>query len=177
MEIDPRTNSSCQHYTTVKIWSQQRSQQRNLHMPTANSTQLWSLCCKSSKHFIKQMYRIPGSGKHINLWTDNIMKNAPLADHADISELRSWLERAGVKSLYELSKWNQRGEWEGWDLHGVPNRLAYQQSQLEDLLEDAAPVHRATKDSWGWGQTGVYTTAAGYSALQGSRNCSHTPAF
>ena len=75
------------------------------------------------------------------------MGNAPLEEHMDITELRTWLERAGVKHLYELSKWNQRGEWAGWDLHGVPDRLTYQQSQLEDHLLNAAPVHRAAKDS------------------------------
>jgi hypothetical protein len=87
------------------------------------------------------------------------------------------MERAGVNSLYDLSKWDQRGDWAGWDFHGVPARLSLQQSMLEDLLEDAAPVNRTMKDRWGWGQTGVYTTAAGYRALQASRNSSQTPAF
>eukprot|EP00253_Pinus_taeda_P013603 PITA_13603 len=94
-----------------------------------------------------------------------------------VSKDLSNLERAGVKSLYELSKWNQRGEWEGWDVHGVPNRLKYQQSLLEDRLEDASPVHRASKDCWGWGQSGIYSTVAGYSTLQGLKNSNHPPTF
>jgi hypothetical protein len=48
---------------------------------------------------------------------------------------------------------------------------------LEDLLEEAASVNRTMKDRWGWGQTGIYTTAAGYRALQAARNNSQTPAF
>jgi hypothetical protein len=48
---------------------------------------------------------------------------------------------------------------------------------LVDLLEDVAPVNRTMKDSWGWGQTGVYTTIAGYIVLQASRNNSQTSAF
>jgi hypothetical protein len=100
-----------------------------------------------------------------------------LAENVDIADLRDWLERAGVNRLYDLSKWDQHGDWEGWDFHGVPPRLSQQQSMLEDLLEDAAPVNRTMKDRWGWGQTGVYTTAAGYRALQTSRNSSQTPTF
>jgi len=31
--------------------------------------------------------------------------------------------------------------------------------------------------SWGWGQTGVYTPAEGYRALQGSKNSNQSPTF
>eukprot|EP00253_Pinus_taeda_P006725 PITA_06725 len=143
------------------------------HAPITKSTQLWNLCCKSSQHFKNHLYRIPGSGKHINIWKDSIMMNTPLAEKTDITELRNWLERAGVKRLYDLSKWNQHGEWEGWDLFGVPKRLKNQQSSLEEYLEDAAPVHRDTEDCWGWGQAGVYSTTEGYRVLQGKRNSNH----
>jgi len=38
-------------------------------------------------------------------------------------------------------------------------------------------ITRSMKDSWGWGQSGVYTTAAGYRALQASRISRQTPTF
>eukprot|EP00253_Pinus_taeda_P004415 PITA_04415 len=146
----------------------------NLTLPsTTKSTQLWNLCCKRSQHFKNHLYRIPGSSKHINVWTDSIMMNSPLADKTDITEIRSWLERAGVKRLYDLAKWNKHGEWEGWDLYGVPIRLETQLSLLEEYLEDATPVHRDAKDSWGWGQAGVYSTTEGYRVLQGKKNSNH----
>jgi hypothetical protein len=144
---------------------------------SVNCTQIWKLCCKSSSFFKKSAYRMPGNDKRTLLWQDSIMGKEPLAENENIAELRDWLERAGINNLYDLSKWDQRGEWAGWDFHGIPARLALQQSTLEDLLEDAAPVNRSMKDRWGWGKTGVYTTAEGYNLLQASRNNSQTPAF
>jgi exonuclease III len=144
---------------------------------SANCTHMWKLCCKSSKFFKNLVYRIPGNGKRTSIWMESIMGREPLAENDEIADLRDWLERAGVIRLYDLSKWDHRGDWAGWDFHGVPPRLSQQQSILVDLLEDVAPVNRTTKDRWGWGQTGVYTSAAGYRALQASRNISHTPAF
>jgi len=105
------------------------------------------------------------------------MGREPLAENGEITDLRNWLERVGVNSLYDLSKWDHRGDWAGWDFLGVPPRLSQQQSTLVDLLEEASPVNRFIKDRWGWGKTGVYTTTTGYRALQVTRNTSHTPAF
>eukprot|EP00253_Pinus_taeda_P027254 PITA_27254 len=164
------------HSVSNTLWSKygiSKDLSNVTHTSITKSTQLWNLCCKSSQHFKNHLYRIPGSGKHINIWTESIMMNTPLADKTDITELRNWLERAGVKRLYDLSKWNQHDEWEGWDLFGVPNRLKNQQSLLEEYLEDAAPVHRDAKDCWGWGQAGVYSTTKGYRVLQGKRNSNH----
>jgi hypothetical protein len=87
------------------------------------------------------------------------------------------LQRERVNILYDLSKWDEHGDWAGWDFHGVPAWLSLQLSTFEDLMEDAAPVNRTMKDSWGWDQIGVYTTAEGYRNLQASRNSSQTPAF
>eukprot|EP00253_Pinus_taeda_P033982 PITA_33982 len=86
-------------------------------------------------------------------------------------------QQAGVNTIYALSNWDHRGDWAGWDFRGVPARLSLEQTLLEDLLEEAAPINRSMKDSSGWGQSGVYTTAAGYRALQASRNSRQTPAF
>jgi ribonuclease HI/exonuclease III len=144
---------------------------------SVSCTQVWNLCCKSSNFFKKLLYRSPGNGKRTHLWLDRIMGREPLAENEDITDLRDWLQRAGVNRLYDLSKWDEHGDWAGWDFHGVPARLSQQLSTLEDMLEDAAPVNRTMKDSWGWGQTGVYTMAEGYRNLQASRNNSQTPAF
>eukprot|EP00253_Pinus_taeda_P034784 PITA_34784 len=123
------------------------------------------------------VYRIPGNGKCTHLWLDSIMGKEPLNNNEEITDLRDWLKQAGVNTIYELSKWDQCGDWAGWDFHGVPARFSLQQTLHEDLLEEAAPVNRSMKDSWRWGQSGVYTTVAGYRALQASRNSRQTPAF
>jgi hypothetical protein len=86
---------------------------------TTNCTQVWKLCCKSSNFFKKLVYRIPGNKKHTHLWIDSIMGREPLADNVDITDLRDWMEKAGVNNLYDLSKWDQHGDWVGWDFQGV----------------------------------------------------------
>eukprot|EP00253_Pinus_taeda_P019238 PITA_19238 len=144
---------------------------------TANSTQVWKLCCKSSKFFIKHVYKIPGNGKHTHLWNDRIMGKEPLRDNEEIGNLREWLKQAGVNTVFDLSKWDIRGDWDGWDFHGVPERLTHQQTLIEEMLEEAAPINRSLKDKWGWGQTGTYTTTAGYRALQASNNNRENSAF
>eukprot|EP00253_Pinus_taeda_P008973 PITA_08973 len=144
---------------------------------TINSTQVWKLCCKSSKFFIKHVYKIPGNGKLTHLWNDRIMGKEPLRDNEDIANLRDWLKQAGVNIVFDLSKWDQRGDWAGWDFHGVPERLTHQQTLFEDMLEEAAPINRTMKDKWGWGQTGIYTTTAGYRAVQTSNNSRENSAF
>lgn len=100
-----------------------------------------------------------------------------MAENDEIAELRDWLERAGINSIYDLSISDSHGDWAGWDLHGVPARLSDQQNQLEDLLKDVAPVNRYMRDNWGWGLTGVYASAEGYRALQGSKNSIHPATF
>jgi hypothetical protein len=121
---------------------------------STNCTQIWKLCCKSNSFFKNSAYRIPGNGKRTLLWQDSIMGKAPLAENEDIAKLRDWLERVGINNLYDLSKWDQQGEWTGWDFHRISTHLALQQSVLEYLLEDAAPINRSMKYRWGWGKTG-----------------------
>eukprot|EP00253_Pinus_taeda_P023946 PITA_23946 len=144
---------------------------------TVNSTQVWKLCCKRSKFFIKHVYKIPGNGKRTHLWNDKIMGKEPLRDNEDIANLRDWLKQAGVNTVFDLSKWDQRGDWDGWDFHGVPERLTHQQTLFEDMLEEAAPINKTMKDKWGWGQTGIYTTTAGYRAVQTLNNSRENLAF
>lgn len=71
----------------------------------------------------------------------------PLNNNEDITDLRDWLKQAGVNTIYDLSNWDHRGDWTGWDFHGVPARLSLQQTLLEDLLEEVALVNRSIKDS------------------------------
>jgi exonuclease III len=142
-----------------------------------HSTQVWRLCNKSLNFFKGKAYRIPGNGKHVNLWQDRIMDRDPLEDNEEITDLKEWLERAGINSVYDLSKWDSHDDWKGWDFFGVPDRLKQQQCILEELLEEAAPVNRKTKDSWGWGRSGIYTVSEAYNALQPDRNCSKSPDF
>eukprot|EP00253_Pinus_taeda_P018742 PITA_18742 len=114
-----------------------------------NSTQTWKLYNRSLNLFKGKPYKIPGNCKRTNLWFDQIMDQNPLAKIDEIARIKEWLERVGITSIYDLSKWDRHGDWQGWDFLGVLERLQQQKHILEELLEDAAPVNRNSKDSWG----------------------------
>jgi hypothetical protein len=145
--------------------------------PTVNSTLAWKLCCKSSSFFNKSLYKVPGNGKRTDLWHDRIMESDPLEANQELADIREWLTRAGKTRLFDISKWDCRGDWIGWDLNDTPEWLTYQKNLLVDLLECSTPENRHLKDSWAWGQSGTYTTAAGYKALQITKDNSRPPAF
>jgi ribonuclease HI/exonuclease III len=145
--------------------------------PTVNSTLVWKLCCKSSKFFNNSLYKAPGNGKSTYIWQDRIMGRDPLEANQDIAEIRDWLIRAGKIRLFDISMWDSRGDWAGWDFTGIPDWLSHQKNLLAELLEGANPENRNLRDSWAWGLTGTYTTAAGYKALQNTKDNSHPPAF
>jgi hypothetical protein len=101
-------------------------QTRNLHAShTRFSSQVWRLCNKSLNFVKEKAYRIPGNGKHTKLWKDRIMDRDPLKDNDEITDLKEWLERAGINSVYDLSKWDSHDDWKGWDFYGVPDRLKH----------------------------------------------------
>eukprot|EP00253_Pinus_taeda_P023038 PITA_23038 len=113
----------------------------------------------------------------VNSSQDRIMGCDPLEEIEEIVELRVWLVNAGINRLRDLSVWDHQGDWAGWDLHDAHGWLSAQKNHLIELLEESMPENRHTKDSWAWGQTCVYSTAAGYKALQESRNKNHNPTF
>jgi hypothetical protein len=51
---------------------------RNLQNANSRrSTLLWQLCIKGIRFFMQNLYRIPGNGKRVKLWTDRIMGHRP----------------------------------------------------------------------------------------------------
>eukprot|EP00253_Pinus_taeda_P034761 PITA_34761 len=151
---------------------------RNIQTAHPNQcSQAWKLCSKTTSFFMRSVYRIPRSGRSTNLWQDRIMNCEPLAENEEITKLKHWLERAGIKIIYDLSNWDCHDNWESWDFFGVPERLQQQKSVLEALLEDATPVNRKMKDSWGWGRSGIYTIVVAYNSLLPNRNNSKSPDF
>lgn len=123
-----------------------------------NSTQVWKLCNGSLNFFKEKVYKIPSNGKCTNLWYDRIMNQNPLLETEEIVGIKEWLERTGIINVYDLSKWDRHGDWQGWDFFGVPDRLQQQKHILEEMLEDAGPINRKSRDCWGWGHSRTYST-------------------
>lgn len=64
------------HHVIVVLSSKYRPNKSLINLQNANvvnSTHVWKLCCRSSKFFNKQAYRIPGNSKHTHMWLDRIM--------------------------------------------------------------------------------------------------------
>jgi hypothetical protein len=76
---------------------------------TPKGTPLWNLCRKGLEFFKKQLFRVPGNGKRTLLWTDSIMGKPPLENAVELTEIRVWLSQLGLKSLADISAWDNDG--------------------------------------------------------------------
>jgi hypothetical protein len=97
---------------------------RNLQIANSRKSMLvWQLCIKGARFFMQNLYRIPGNGKRVKLWTDRIMRHPPLASNTSLSEIYEFLEHRGKKSIYDISKWDDDGFWIDWNFSTVPYHL------------------------------------------------------
>ena len=102
----------------------------------------------------------------ILLWEDNILGNPPLSSLNSLNEIKLWLVNKGLLRLANIYSWDSTGNWTGWTFPEIPEPLLPQKNLFIAMLSGLASVHRSSKDKWGWGQSGIYTTAQGFIALQ-----------
>ena len=139
---------------------------RNLNSETTPiGTTIWNLCRRGINH-IQQLYRIPRNGMMIFLWEDNNLGNPPLPTLNLLNEIKLWLINKGLLRLADICSWDSNGNWVGWSFPEMPEPLIHHQHLLIIALSGMAPVHRSFKYKWAWGQSGFYSTAHGFSALQ-----------
>jgi ribonuclease HI len=123
------------------------------------------LYAKAAPLITTHSYWIPGNGKKINIWTDKIMNKAPIEDRASIRSLRCWMDRKGLRSLWDISCWNN-SDWAGWKPIEVPDHLTTEWTTLLELLHGLAPTHMRKKDWKGWGPNARgYVVSLGYAKL------------
>eukprot|EP00253_Pinus_taeda_P009325 PITA_09325 len=139
-------------------------------------TQAWRLCCKGIDFFRTHLYKIPGNGKKTLLWRDRIMGHPPLSDINEITDLRVWLRSKGIRKIEDIAEWDNKGNWQSWTLPNIPAHLKNQLNYFIDEITDFTPVHKDEEDSWGWGQTGVYTAKQGYLQMQSKKDSLHPEA-
>jgi hypothetical protein len=119
------------------------------------------LYAKAAPLITAHSYWIPGNGKKINIWTDKIMNKDPIEDRASIRLLRCWMDREGLRSLWDISCWNN-SEWAGWKPIEVPDHLTTEWTTLLDL----APTYMRKKDWKGCGPNARgYAISLGYTKL------------
>ena len=87
---------------------------------------------------------------------------SPLADDCSLALLKDWMDRAGLKTLWDISKW-ENGIWQNWEKLEVPQNLSKVYADFLALLKGKASMNSRKKDSRGWGPIpGYYSVARGY---------------
>jgi hypothetical protein len=100
------------------------------------------------------------------LWQDSIMGKVPLKIFEEFKEIHKWLNQHRFTKLEDISSWDASGRWQTWVFPGTPNHLQTQKSILLAALTGLDPVHLHLSDKWGWGKSGFYTAAHGFTSLQ-----------
>eukprot|EP00253_Pinus_taeda_P009869 PITA_09869 len=145
---------------------------RNLQASqTINNTQVWKLCSKSLNFFKGKAYKIPGNGKQTNLWYDRIIDRDPLSEVEEITKLKNWLEHTGIYPNGIATMIGKDGIF--WS----PGSFKPTEAHSRRIAGRSGPSEQKNEGQLGMGQSGSYTTAAAYNALQPIRNSSKTPDF
>eukprot|EP00253_Pinus_taeda_P009219 PITA_09219 len=104
------------------------------------------------------------------------LRNRPIATFNPASSpkgIRAWLRARRIRKIEDIVEWDEDGKWKCWKLPNIPEQFTEQLNLLIDEIADFAPVHMEEEDSWGWGQTGVYSAKQGYLQMQGKKDSVH----
>ena len=77
-----------------------------------------------------------------------------------------WSINKDLLRLADIYTWDCVGNWVGWTFPDLPDILIPQKKLLLSSLTGLAPIHRQSKDSWGWGRSSFYSVVNGFSELQ-----------
>eukprot|EP00253_Pinus_taeda_P020773 PITA_20773 len=110
-------------------------------------TLAWRLCCRGIDFFRTHLYKVP--------------------------DLRVWLRSRGIRKIEDIMEWDDDDNWKSWNLPNIPEHLNDQLNLLTAEIADFTPVHKDEEDTWGWGQTGVYSAKQGYLQMQSKKDSVH----
>eukprot|EP00253_Pinus_taeda_P013197 PITA_13197 len=80
-------------------------------------TMIHKLCEKASALINLHAHWIPGNGKRIQIWEDRIMGSDPLGDDRSLVLLKEWMDKASIKTPWDLSHWENdvwKADIRGW---------------------------------------------------------------
>jgi len=101
------------------------------------------------------------------------MGHPPLSEINEIADLRAWLRSRGIRKIEDIVEWDDDGNWKSWNWPNIPEHLNDQLNLLIAEITDFTPVHKDEEDTWGWGQTGVYSAKQGYLQMQSKKDSVH----
>ena len=129
---------------------------------TPTGTTVWNSFRKGIDNFNRQLYRIPGNGKRILLWDDNILGKTPLSPVFLLEEIKKWTINISLLRLVDICSWDIDGNWVDSSFPDILDLLISQIFLLISSLLGLAPVHSSYKHKRGWGRTRIYTAAQGF---------------
>jgi hypothetical protein len=133
-------------------------------LKTNSTLTIFKLLLATRPIISEELNWIPGNGKWIRPWEDEIMESDRLVHLAPLLPICKWLEAQGIASLSKLSSWSSNGSWLSWVNPRSPPHLSPLFFKLISSLQGCAPCHRRIKDMRGWGQA-QYIVNNGYSLL------------
>ena len=89
------------------LWKKyfQGQRKRCLDIPISNyRSMIHKLCAKAYPLISLHAHWIPSNGKHIRIWEDRIMGCDPLADDSSLVTVKESMNRAGFKTLWDISQ-------------------------------------------------------------------------
>jgi hypothetical protein len=83
-------------------------------------SQIYKLIKGTTPFFREHLSWIPGNGKTIKIWQDQIFGVTFNPSDGNLIELKCWMLDISKCTLYDISSWNDNGSWRGWNLGDVP---------------------------------------------------------
>jgi hypothetical protein len=83
----------------------------------------------------------------------------PLKLAPEFADLCTWLIQQGIHKLEDISSWDMDGNWLTWAIPHIPNIMLSQYNPLVVAISWMASVHLHSRDKWGCGHNGAYTTS------------------
>eukprot|EP00253_Pinus_taeda_P017560 PITA_17560 len=121
-------------------------------------TPVWKLIKKTLPLLKDYISRAPGNGSGINIWTERIMGTEARDTLPNLRPIHLWMEAKKLKSLYDISIWEQNW-WLGWKHLRIPFNLREQWADLKLSLTGSAPLNRLSEDKYMWDPNGGSYTA------------------
>eukprot|EP00253_Pinus_taeda_P017777 PITA_17777 len=138
-------------------------------------TPVWKLIKKTLPLLKGYISRAPGNGSGINIWTERIMGTEARDTLPNLRPLHLWMEAKKLKSLYDISIWEQN-RWLGWKHLRLPYNLREQWADLKLSLTGSTPLNRLSKDRYMWDPNGgSCTVKEGYKILQNTSAINNWP--
>ena len=106
-----------------------------------------------------------GNRKKINIWNDKVLGLTPI-DEANFPNIKLRMQEMGYKKLYDISSWDNSGNWKEWKLLQPPEHLDKEHKTFTSLLHGGSPSNIQDRDIKGWGINGHYIVKEGFKIIK-----------